>query len=297
LNLLWQEWQVIAQARTLFVQVIEQQKQMAVLRQNRQIAQERYGRVQRSAEQGNETQDVLVTNLTALQDIERQINDLERTLLKSRQDLNALLGLSPDLRLDLTDSTMVPNFAPDKVRMAVRDLPHSRPDLLALQAGYRAQDARYRQAILAQFPVLTIGFTRARDTSAIYTHGIAITFTLPIFNRNRGNIAVELATRQKLREEYQARLNKTQSDVERILRERAVLQRQKQEIDRGLVALERADRHAAIALQEGNIDFLAYSNLRASLLAKRMEAIATEQALLEQQIALQGLVGELPANE
>lgn len=298
LNLLWQEWQVVAKARTLFVQVTEQQKQMVLLQQSRHIAQDRYDRVQRSVMQGNETQDALLTNLSALQDIERQTNDLERALLKSRHELNALLGLSPELQLDLTGPAELPELSPNKVQLAMHNLPRSRPDLLALQAGYRAQDARYRQAILAQFPALTIGFTRARDTSAIYTHGIAVTLSLPFFNGNRGNIAIEQATRQKLRDEYQSRLNQAYSDVERILREQTVLQRQRQEIDHGLAELERAGRHADTALQEGNIDFLAYSALQSSLLAKRMEAIMTEQALLEQRVALQGLVGgELPVNK
>ncbi len=58
-----------------------------------------------------------------------------------------------------------------------------RPDLLGLEAGYRAQDQRYRAALLAQFPALNVGFTRGRDNAGVYSSGIGITLSLPVFNR------------------------------------------------------------------------------------------------------------------
>ena len=41
-----------------------------------------------------------------------------------------------------------------------------------------------------------IGATGGRDTSDVRTLGPQITFDLPIFDRNQGNIVVEEATRQ-----------------------------------------------------------------------------------------------------
>ncbi|WP_449424040.1 hypothetical protein [Rhodanobacter lindaniclasticus] len=63
------------------------------------------------------------------------------------------------------------------MQAALYYLPWRRPDLLALQAGYQSQQAKLRRAILAQFPALTIGFNTARDTSAVYTHGLSIGIT------------------------------------------------------------------------------------------------------------------------
>ena len=90
---------------------------------------------------------------------------------------------------------------------------NQRPDLQALQAGYRSQEEKFRGAVLAQFPALNVGLTRARDTSGLYSVGFGLTLSLPVFNRNRGNIAIEDATRKKLYDEYQNRLNGAYSEI------------------------------------------------------------------------------------
>ena len=64
---------------------------------------------------------------------------------------------------------------------------------LELQRGYAAGELRYRAAVLAQFPSFNLGFTRASDTGNIHTAGLGVSLSLPIFNRNRGPIAIEQA--------------------------------------------------------------------------------------------------------
>ncbi len=56
-----------------------------------------------------------------------------------------------------------------------------------------------REAVLAQFPSLQIGVTRASDTvgdrsdvgNTVHTLGIGATLNLPLFDRNQGNIAIQ----------------------------------------------------------------------------------------------------------
>jgi len=76
----------------------------------------------------------------------------------------------------------------------MHELAQRRPDLLALQAGYRSQEARVRAAILGQFASITLGITRARDTGSVSTNGFTIGLTLPLFSGNRGEIKIERAT-------------------------------------------------------------------------------------------------------
>jgi hypothetical protein len=85
LNLLWQEWQVVAQARQRFVALTLQRRLMHVLRQSRALLVDR----------GLLTLDVVTPHLVALQDVSRQINDLERLTSQRRHDLHALLGVAP----------------------------------------------------------------------------------------------------------------------------------------------------------------------------------------------------------
>jgi outer membrane protein TolC len=295
LNLLWQEWQVVAKARVLFVRVTQDQWLMEVLAKNRALFADRYDRTQSALDRGLLPLDAVTPHLTALQDVDRQIRDLERLNNTDKHDLNALLGLAPEVPVPLKGPVTLPPLDAERVLSLLPELPRRRPDLIALQYGYNAEDQRYRVAILGQFPAFNLGFTHGRDTTPIYTTGFGITLSLPIFNRNRGNIAIEQATRQKLYEDYQSRLNTANSDVQRILDEQRVNERQLGEVDRELADLSRVAAKADLAFRARNIDALAFANLQGSLLSKQVEKINLEQSILLQRVALQALIGgELP---
>ena len=294
LSLLWQEWQVIGQARLLFSRALAAQRALALLRQERGPVRERAEHAERALQRADITVDAAAGYRTALDDIDRQLSDLERSGDRGLEDLNALLGLRAGLRLQLVaDGDPAAGMAVDAAAVAarLRDLPQRRPDLLALQAGYAAQDQRLRQAILAQFPALNFGLSRARDTAGLQTQGYTLGLTLPVFNRNRGNIAIESATRRKLRAEYQARLNAAHSEVDRILLglpAQADRLRQVEALLRELVPQAQA---AQRAFRADAIDVLTYTSLQAAVLARRQEAQALRQSIAEQGLALQALLG------
>ena len=298
LNLLWQEWQVVSQARLLFARNLGQQQLLAVLRKERALLFSRYQRTQQALAQGNLTLDAANADLAALQTLDTAINDLSRQIGANRHDLNALLGLAPDMRVRLVGEPQLPPLYEAGLKSAIERIGARRPDLLALQAGYESQEQRFRQAVLAQFPALNIGLTRARDTSGLYTHGFGITLSLPIFNRNQGNVAIEQATRQCLHDEYQMRINSAAADIARILEDQKLLEGQLQNVESGEETLARAAANAQAAFDAGNIDSLAYTNLRTAWLAKQAEAITLRQTILEQRVALLTLIGgELPAHD
>ncbi len=295
LDLLWQEWQIVAQARLLFSRLLTQQKVMALLQSSRSISAARYEQMQRALARGNVTADTANTDLATLQTTQTSLHDMEQQIQKSRNDLNALLGLKAEVELKLVDDEQLPQLDVSAVQQALQHLDSRRPDLLALHAGYESQEAKFRQAVLAQFPALNLSLGRARDTSDIYTKNLGLTLSLPIFNRNRGNIAIEQATRQRLHDEYQLRLNAAENEVNGILMTQEILERQLDEASQGEVVLKQAATHAESAYQSRAIDSLAYSNLRNAWLAKQVEIANLRQTLIEQRIALLTLMGgELP---
>jgi len=103
--------------------------------------------------------------------------------------------------------------------------------------------------------------------------------------------AIEAATREKLRIDYQQRLDATSIESHRLLDEQAILQKQIAEIDASLPALEQAAEQAGKAYAAHNVDSLTLTNIEGALLARRLERIAARQALQEQAIALQALLG------
>jgi outer membrane protein TolC len=295
LNLLWQEWQVVSQARILYVKLTQAKKLNKVLLENRQLFSERLNRTQLALDKGLLTSDAVTPNLISLKDVQRQMNDLERQTNQNAHDLNALLGLAPEALVPLKEDDSLPAVDDAAIQAALSNLSQRRPDLLALEAGYRAEDARYRGALLAQFPALNIGFTRARDNSNVYSNGVGITLTLPFLNRNRGNVAIELATRQKMHDEYEQRLNASLNDLHRILDEQYITMRQLDEINTDLAKLSKTVGSVDQAYRAGNVDALARANMHAIFLSKQIEQVNLQQAVLEQRVALQTLIGgELP---
>ncbi len=296
LNLLWQEWQVVAQARLLFIRNLEQIRIMAILRENRDLLAASYSHAQQALHDGNATLDAVSADFSALQDMSRQINELERQQSQNRHDLNALLGLAPDVRLNLVGGSQLSPLDTEKIVLELPTLDTRRPDLLALRAGYESENERLRQAIIAQFPAPVVGLTRARDNTDVNSIGIGITMNLPLFNRNRGNVAIEEATRQRLYDEFQARLNGAWSEIHRILEDQELLERQLAGVREDVANAGRAAVAAEAAYREENITEFAYFTLRSALLGKRLEEITLEQKILEQRVALQTLAGgEVPA--
>jgi outer membrane protein TolC len=291
LNLLWQEWQTVAQAEVLFAKVVAQEKTLASLRRYQSLFADRWTRTKAAAERGLLSSDSVTPYLTALQDVNRQVSDLERQNNQSRHDLNALAGVDPGVTLALVAQDNDVHVDADAVHAALPEVLPRRPDLAALAAGYEAEDDRYRGALIAQFPGFTFGPDRARDTTNVNTTGFALGVTLPVFNRNRGNIAIERATREKLRIEFQGRLNATTVEVDRLLAEQSLLEAQLRQIDAALSDLDRATKRAESAFIARNVDALVLTNVQSSLLAKQVEQINTEEALTEQRVALRTLIG------
>lgn len=290
-DLLWQEWQAIGKARLMFVDTVEQQQAYRLLQENRTLFAERAARSRHALAAGDIDLATATPDLTALGDLDKQIADLDRQMLSRQHDIDALLGLAPDVQLRFADHIDLPPIDPAAIEGALAGLARRRPDLAALRLGYGSAEEKVRGAILAQFPALVFGGTGGSDTSHVLTFGPQITMDLPIFNRNQGNIAIERATRQKLHDEYGNRLTAAAGEVTAMLREQALLQRQIGTVRTALVqARDIADR-ADRAFGLGRIDERAYVDLQMVKLARQQELVALEQQALEQQVAMATLTG------
>lgn len=292
LDLLWAEWQTIAQARLLFGQVL------AAREQERRLAREVAAltplaqQVQSALAAGNLSYDQASVGLGALADARRQLAEASRQRLQAEHDLRLLLGLAPQVPLDLVGAPYVsPQPTPAQLQQALDTLPQRRPDLRALQAGYAAQEAKLRAAIIAQFPAINIGFTRARDNSDIYSRGLDIGITLPLFDRNRGNIAIEKATRQQLHDDYDARLLGTRGDMLQLQQDLLSLQAQAAALAVHAQHLDDASAAAERAWRANRLDWPTYLSIRGNALSADLELITLRQQQATQAIALETLLG------
>lgn len=291
LDLLWAEWQTVAQARLLFDQVLTLRAQRARLLHEQAALATVDGYIESALRAGNLTYDSASAGLNAGADVRKRLADATVALHQADSDLHQLLGLATGVSLDLVGPPYQATPTAAQVQQALEALPRRRPDLLALQAGYQSQEAKLRGAVRAQFPALSIGFNTARDTSAVYSHGFSLGITLPLFDRNRGNIAIETATRRQLRDDYAARVQATRSDIHRLQADALTLRQQRRALDAHASQLADARHAASAAWSKGLLDWPTYLAIRGNSLAADLERLDLRQQQVTRSIALETLLG------
>ncbi|HEX7815749.1 TolC family protein [Dyella sp.] len=290
-SLLWQEWQTLGKAHLLAVDISEGQRELSVRQAMLALSQALDAKLGDSLAQGDVELAVAGTSRAATRDAQATVDDLRRQLLSQRRQLAAMMGLAPDTVLWLRMSTQGDAHDCSGVDGQLERLQDRRPDLVALQLGYHAQEAQLRAAVLAQFPTLSFGVAEAQDNSRVRNGGPSISLSLPLFDRNQGHVAIERATRQQLYDEYVARLRQARDEVA-LLRSQCMLaraQRDALEPER-LQARQQADT-ALAAWQAGLLDRRAYVDLMTTATAREIAAIALDRTMLEQHAALETLLG------
>ncbi|HZV10371.1 MAG TPA: TolC family protein, partial [Novosphingobium sp.] len=205
-------------------------------------------------------------------------------------ELARLLGLPPGSRLQLADTAPAVPAELDPARLfALAE--RNRTDLAALRAGYAAQEAAVHKAVLDQFPTLQLGFGASRDTTGNQLLGSSVNFTLPLWNRNRGGIAIETATRASLQAAYVARLAQTRADIAAAIDGIALARHTASDLQSQIAALSAYAMGASRAAAHGDLAATTALLARQSLLDRQSQLSAANQALGEQMIALELLTG------
>lgn len=289
LDLAWQEWQTAGQARIQAVRIEALDRQVALARQSAETSQWLLDRTQQAAARGDVAGDRLQTARVAALDAASKLRTAEQDLTTAQSSLSALLGLPPEDVPHLAPVPLPSEPPPTDTLFALAR--NNRTDLQALQAGYTAQEAAVHKAVLDQFPTLNLTVNANRDSAGNTLVGPAIDFTLPLWNRNRGGIAIERATRAALKAEYEARLFQTRADIAAAEQGIALAFRQRADAEQGLPKLQAYADASRSAAEHGDLSretaIAAEQTLR-----DRLTLIAqSEQAIREQMIALELLTG------
>jgi outer membrane protein TolC len=290
LNVLWDEWQTIQKAETLFVQKTFADRKAAKLSETAKLLLDQAERSGRALSEGNSTLDVAGSDLSAALDISSQADAASRDALTDDVNLKSQLDIAPSAAIALADIGDPPAIMDATLEAALGNVAKARPDLLALQAGYHAQEENVRTAILQQFPTFTLGGNRASDATNVKTVGVSATVTLPIFGNVQANIKVQRATRAQLKAEYQARLDQTEADARRTLKEIGILREQIARLEARLPAFERMAAVGRRAYAEGNLAPATYVQLQTSSAAREAEYFDLKASLWSDTIALATLL-------
>ena len=291
LDILWQEWQVAERARELYIQSLALADLRGVLDQQRRLLGKLHRDDQALLEHGDLAASDATADFMAWNSAEARWRALELQDNQTRHALEELLGLAPGAQLRLRDAIDEEPVTSAEYRSALATLPRRRPDLLALQAGYHSAEEKLREAILAQFPLVSAGVTQARSAEeGIQSIGFDVTLTFPLFNRNRGPIAVGRASRAYLHQAYQASLDESTSEADQVWQAVVIMRYQLHRLDQRRAGLERTAAAAKDSLGGGTSTFTDYARVKSDALATVGEEIELRSSLAQAQSALRLLL-------
>ena len=295
-DVVWQEWQVAGQARQIATDLILGARSRPNYVAAYELLAERNAKLEKALAARTVTLVTVAPDRVALQAARTALDTLDQQQLSLMHQLDALLGLRPDVVVPLAERADLPPFDPAAIRADMAGLPDRRPDLIALRMGYAAADEQFREAILSQFPDLVLGASIASDNAKVINGGPNVSVGLPIFDRNQGNVAITKATRAQLHADYSARLAVAIGTVGAMLSEMEQLSAQLAIARRDLPAARLAAQRAQAAFGASNLDERGYVDLVSNRFAKEQEIMNLERALVGRQIAIQTLTGAgLPA--
>lgn len=289
LDLAWAEWQAAGQARLQAARLIRLGENAAVARASRDSTRSLLERVGRAATRGDIAGDRLQAARLAATSANEALRTVEYDLAQARVELRRQMGLPPDYPLALAELPALAPPPPTEVLFALAK--DNRTDLAALRAGYDAQEGAVHQAVLEQFPNLGLTLNTQRDSAGNLLIGPAVDFTLPLWNRNRGAIAVERATREALRAEYDARLFQTRADIAAAEAGIAIALQRRAEALADIPRLAQFAEASRKAADRGDLSLETAENAEQALRDREMQRAQAQQSFEEQMIALELLTG------
>lgn len=290
LGIAWQEWQVAEQARLLTVRLGWLGRRLELARQELAFEQKLASALESASNSGDATLSQVGVQRASLEAVRTTVHDIEQSKTNTESDLMALLGNPRGGGLKVT-APGAPGTTPATGPEVLDTCLAHRLDLQALRRGYSAEQQRVRQAVLEQFPDVTVGVHYQRNESALQFIGGFVSFELPLFNRNQGSVAIGRATRQRLRLEYDARVAATRAALTRLSRLTALLRRQLPEVQAAIPPLAKIERKERTAVAQGDLDRLSYQTVRSALFDQRLQEAIVSQALAEAEVGLQTACG------
>lgn len=294
-RLLAEELRVTSEARRARLLVLGAETALRLLREEAYIRREVVSLVRQRRELGDAT--VLELQLAELDlaEAERQVRAASTDLDASRRVLNKVLGLPPLYELPLGGAGEPLAFTvfedPSDEALDTRIL-SGRPDLTAKQSAYEKAEQDLHLAILRQYPSLSLGPSYERDVEGTEALGLGLSLTLPLFDRNQGEIAEKTAARERVRAEYTELLHALRAQAfdarERLRRARGEVEIQQTET---LPLVERSESTFEAAFRSRDVSVFEWLTARGQALRARREFLAALLGYSESVVELEAVTG------
>ncbi len=297
LSIAWKEWQVAESAKLDVYRTVILGKELRVAQREEKALRQNLEAIRKAVAQGNMTLVDLDAVDATLRRIHTTVLDIKQKLGQERLGLNRVMGFPPSSGIPLKAGIRLPAIKTlPSLHGIMKGIENRRLDLLALRQGYKSREARLREAVRAQFPGISIGFSHARDTTNVITTGFGVSISLPFFDRNQGRIAIEKAGRKELYDEYMNRVFQARADAASILAGIKSVDKQIAAADKAVKTQQKLVQVSYNGFLEGNIDALSYYNEVDRLTARRLGVLKLKRDLADLYVALEITAGEYMGN-
>ena len=291
LDIAWQELQTAGQAELLAHRIVGLRQVLAFDTRTQALAQAALDRALTAEARGDVIANEVDIRRIADADAASAARATEIQLAAAQEGLNKLMGLAPQIRVILASTPPIGLSLRADAQSLFEQAQVQRLDLQALQAGYRSQSAAVRKAMMDAFPTLQLTLGGGEDTAHTQTFDPAVNFTLPLWNRNRGGIAIAKATSAQLRAEYAARVFATRAEINSLVTELALEARQRAEVSAQVAPLRPLIAASQAALGRHDITIDTAEATAQTLADKEVVIAGLDQAMAEQRVTLKLAVG------
>ncbi len=283
-DLLWQQWQVAQRARVLALALYWGRISVELSRREVRLIDLEVHQARQAAKAGSLALTALAPLLAAKATADQALAAFSLTQMRNWQVLDALLGLEPGVRFAIAGPTLT--GPPSDLKPWLATLAQRRPDLVALELGYRSADENVRTAIIGQFPVFALGGIWEDDNGNVRNAGPVANFNLPIFDHNQGHVAQARATRRLLHEQYQARLDAAVGAVKGLAAQIRRLTHDVHTAQHAAAEAEALSDSARQAYAQGTIDQRTLADYETTALERELEAVSFARSLGEADIVM-----------
>lgn len=292
LEIVWREWELAQRARLAALQLGWLRVRDGIASRELELETNTTDSLERAVASGDATITQLGVQRASLETVRSAVADLDRLRAKARAQITALLGGASWSQLSLARPDPPRAFPPRRSLAALLpDCLAQRIDLAALRAGYSAEEADLRTAILEQIPDVRVGISSTRDEASLKFFGGAVSLGIPLFDRGQGRIARRRATRARLAAEYRARILSVRSSLEGVLDLLSVTEARLPELRRSIERLTRIEAAEQASAARGDIDLLSYQTVRLAIFDQRLRVASLAGARAEAQVALDTACG------
>ncbi len=285
MDVAWQEWQVAQAARLHTIRSVYLERRIALGAKVEGTSRQRLNELRHAQAAKAATALDVATAERSLADVQVVRLRLRQQLVAERAALNQAIGLDARAEPIVDTSWSPPGTAPSTDSL-LQSLPLRRLDIIALQHAQLSHDQALRAAVLAQFPAVTIGVRTGREVDQSGFAGVTLSFEIPFFNRNQGDVARERAQRVRLEAEYDARLLEARAEVVRFAKESALVEQQIAVSTEAADAAARLAELARAATSSGGLSTLVVADLEERAYAARLRTLEIQQTLAELRLAL-----------